>query len=83
MCAAYNPRTRILLDNYNKLFVPVGIKAADDAPEVVLSNRFVPFDQRVFDVLAIYEASSEPVVEDAVDELVMKAAAVTVHRNSE
>ena len=79
MCAADNPRTRILPDNYNKLFVPVGIKAADDAPEVVLSNRFVPFDQRVFDVLAI----SEPVVEDAVDELVMKAAAVTVHRNSE
>ena len=41
----------------------------------------MPFDQRVFDVLAI-EASSEPVVEDAVDELVIKAA-VTVHRNSE
>ena len=68
-------------NNCNKLFVPVGIKAADDAPEVVPLKRFVPFDPQVFDVLAI-EASSEPVVEDAVDGLVMKAA-VTVHRNSE
>jgi hypothetical protein len=42
---------------------------------------FAPFDQPVFGVVDL-KAASEPSVEETVDEVVLKTAAVTLHRNS-
>jgi hypothetical protein len=58
------------------LTVPDGVKAAAEI------ESSTPFDQRVFDVLNS-KVASEPSVEDAVDLLVLKTAAVTAHRNSQ
>ena len=65
----------IYLFNMNFLYLPDGVKAAAEI------ESSTPFDQRVFDVLNS-KVASEPSVEDAVDLLVLKTAAVTAHRNS-